>query len=164
MAFPRWTRYSIWLKRFSTSPSYRGWFGRPLHAAVDQSPESDRSASGSDVASHSSDERKPSPRTDVFEGIASCLQWSFFRLAFYDWQLHCCCIHKQRGSNRTLTIKSHETVVDVVMCVWNTWTGVFFKQESFATWRMCINEVVLLFLMHLHPTSSDKGIEVFVDL
>ena len=50
----------------------------------------------------------------------------FSRLAFYDWQLHCCCIHKQRGSNRTLTVKSHETVVDVVTCVWNTWTDFFF--------------------------------------
>eukprot|EP00434_Breviolum_minutum_P002584 symbB.v1.2.002284.t1/scaffold100.1/size330964/8 len=39
---------------------------RPAHAAVDESPESDRSASGSDVASHSSDEREPSPRTEVW--------------------------------------------------------------------------------------------------
>ena len=35
-----------------------------------------------------------------------------------------------RGSNRTLTIKSHETVVDVVMCVWNTWTDVFLNKKA----------------------------------
>ena len=35
-----------------------------------------------------------------------------------------------RGSNRTLTIKSHETVVDVVMCVWNRWTDVFFNKKA----------------------------------
>ena len=87
----------------------------------------------------------------------------FFRLAFYDWQLHCCCIYKQRKQQD----------VDVQ----ESWTGCwcchvclehmdwfFFNQESFATWRMCINEVVLFFIMHLHPTSSDKGIEVCVDL
>ena len=37
----------------------------------------------------------------------------FSRLALYDWQSHCCCIHKQRGSNKTLMFKSHEPVVDV---------------------------------------------------
>lgn len=29
----------------------------------------------------------------------------------------------------TLTVKSHETVVDVVMCVWNTWTDVFLSRK-----------------------------------
>ena len=104
--------YSIWLNLFSDSRSYRGWIGRPAHAAVDESPESDRSASASEVASHSSDDREPSPRTDVFEWIASCLQ-----LFFLVWL---CTIDSRvvvaftiRVSDKTLMIKSHSPFVDV---------------------------------------------------
>ena len=86
MAFPRWTRYSIWLNLFSTSPSSRRWIGRTLHAAVDQSPESDRSASGSEVASHSSDERETITQDGSVLKELLVVSSDFSRLSFYDWQ------------------------------------------------------------------------------
>ena len=60
----------------------------------------------------------------------------FSRLALYDWQLHCCCIYKQR-KQQDVDVQESWTG-----CWWSTWV---VGNWASPTWRMFISETAKVF-------------------